>query len=101
MSVISVRRRLATSVAGMALAVAAAPAMAQSAANLAQPQIVASGHAEVLIQPTNASFSIGIRTQAASAALATSDNARASKAVNEALQAAAITRDELRAPGSR
>jgi len=74
-------------------------ASAQQLTQGAAPQVVVSGSAEVLIPPSNASFSIGIVTSGQTSAAAAQENARISKAVLEALERAGLTHEEIK--GSR
>ncbi len=59
------------------------------------PEIVASGNGEVSQVPTKAEFTIGIKTLAATAAAASADNARLSRAVTDALHASNIRSEEI------
>jgi uncharacterized protein len=59
-------------------------------------QIIVSGHAEVTIAPTTAAFSIGVNTQAPTAAAAGEQNARLTKDVMAALERAGLTREEIK-----
>jgi uncharacterized protein len=59
-------------------------------------QVVVSGHAEVSVPPSTATFSIGINTRAPTAAGAADQNARLSKIVLAALERAGVTRDEIK-----
>ncbi|HTW37200.1 MAG TPA: SIMPL domain-containing protein [Steroidobacteraceae bacterium] len=77
------------------LAGAGAGASAARADGTNEPQVIASGNAQVLIPATNASFTIEISSFAASAAAASMADARLSKAVSSALEAAHLTRGEL------
>jgi uncharacterized protein len=88
-------RRTATRIAVLSLmALAAAGAAAQDDHSL-EPQVVTSGNSEVSIVATKASFSIEVTSLAASAAGASTQSARISKAVSSALQAARLTHDEI------
>lgn len=58
-------------------------------------QIVASGTSEVLIPATRASFSVEIANTASSAAAASAESARITKAVSGALEAAGLSRKEI------
>ncbi len=60
-----------------------------------EPQIIASGTADVTIPATTASFSVQITSLAASAAAAGAESARISKAVSNALQAARLSHEEI------
>lgn len=77
------------------LAIAARSAAAQQFEYPGAPQIIVGGHAELTIPPTSASFTIGVQTSASTAAAAGAHNATLSKAVNEALAAARIGREEI------
>ncbi len=74
-------------------------AVAQQGISGAQPQIVVSGSAEIVLPAEKASFSIGITTSAATANAANEENARVSKSVFEALQAAHLRKADI--TGSR
>ena len=60
-----------------------------------EPQIIASGTADVTIPATTAAFSMEITSLAGTAAAASAESARISKAVSMALQAARLTREEI------
>lgn len=59
------------------------------------PEIVVSGSAEVTVAPAKAQFSVEIKTSAPTAAAASAENARLSRLVMDALQAASIRPDEV------
>jgi uncharacterized protein YggE len=59
------------------------------------PEIVASGMGEVSAAPTKAAFAIEIKTLAATAAAASAENARLSRAVMDALRAASVRLEEI------
>lgn len=60
-----------------------------------EPEIVASGAGEASAAPAKASFAIEIKTLAATAAAASAENARLSRAVMDALRAANIRTEEI------
>ncbi len=75
-------------------------AQAQTSASAHQdaavvPEIVASGMGEVSADPTKAVFAIEIKTLAPTAAAASAENARLSRAVMDALRAASVRSEEL------
>lgn len=88
-------RRAVLTLAIWCLAGAAAHASAAQTEGTIEPQVVASGNAHVRIPATKASFSIEISSLAASAAAASMADARLSKAVSSALEAAHLTQGEL------
>src|SRR5580692_3973992 len=59
------------------------------------PEIVASGIGEVSAAPMKAAFAIEIKTLAATAAAASAENARLSRAVMDALRAASVRSEEI------
>jgi uncharacterized protein YggE len=59
------------------------------------PEIVASGIGEVSAAPTKAEFAIEVKTLAATAAAASAENARLSRAVTDALRAAGVRSEEV------
>jgi hypothetical protein len=59
------------------------------------PEIVASGSAQVSVPPAKASFTVEVKTSAASAGAASAENVRLSKLVMEALHSANIRSNEL------
>jgi uncharacterized protein len=69
-------------------------ATAQDAPSLG-PQVVASGTSEVTIAATTATFSIDINSLAASAAAASDESTRISRAVSNALRTAGLSHDEI------
>jgi uncharacterized protein YggE len=71
------------------------PALSQQRAVGGEPQIIVSGSAEILIPANKASFSIGITTQAITAAGASANNARLVKAVNESLRQANLKQTDI------
>jgi uncharacterized protein len=89
------RAALAVAVLGLMGAAAATRSSAQGDPHALEPQVVASGSAEVLIPATKASFSIEITSLAPTAAAAGAESARRAKAVSSALQAAGLSRDEM------
>lgn len=79
-----------------ALAAAAAPAaplVAQESANV--PVIIASGQGEARATPDRATIYIGVETQAATAAEASADNARRTRAVLDTLRATGLASGQL------
>lgn len=86
---------LIASVSYLVCAAAGQTAVAQQASTSPWPQVVTSGLGEVEIPATLAEFSIGIVTSAATAAPASEENARISKAVLEALKSAGLKREEI------
>ncbi len=74
---------------------AAVGATAQDDDPALEPQIVASGTAEVVIPATRASLSVEITSRAATAAAASAESARLSRAVSGALQSAGLSREEI------
>jgi uncharacterized protein YggE len=60
-----------------------------------EPEIVASGTGEVSAAPAKAAFAIEIKTLAATAAAASAENARLSRAVMDALRAASVRSEEI------
>jgi uncharacterized protein len=74
-------------------------ALAQQGTSSAQPQIIVTGSAEILLPAAKASFSIGVMTSASSANSANEENARVSKSVIEALQGAHLRQGDI--TGSR
>ena len=76
------------------LSCAAIQAAAQDGQSL-EPQVVASGTAEVTISATTATFSVDVDSIGASAATASTESTRGSKSVSNALRAAGLSRDEI------
>lgn len=60
-----------------------------------EPQVIASGTAEVTIPATTATFSVDIDSIGASAATASAESTRASKSVSNALRAAGLSHEEI------
>lgn len=60
-----------------------------------EPEIVASGAAEVSVAPAKATFTIEIRTSAATAGVASAENARLSRLVMDSLHSANIRSNEV------
>jgi uncharacterized protein len=60
-----------------------------------QPEVVTSGTADVTIAASTASFSVDISSLAASAATASAESTRISKAVSNALRAAGLSHEEI------
>jgi uncharacterized protein len=73
---------------------AAMKAVAQDGQSL-EPQVIASGTADVTISATTATFSIDVNSLGASAATASAESTRISKAVSNALRAAGLSHDEI------
>ena len=80
---------------GLVLTTVSQAQTSASARQDAVPEIVASGMGEVSAAPTKAAFAIEIKTLAATAAAASAENARLSRAVMDALRAASLRSDEI------
>jgi len=85
--------QLFPSIAGILLA--ATSMRAQVASGPATPQIVTTGTGEVRVAPDRATIFVGVRSRAATAAAAASDNARRQRAVLDTLRSLGLGSDQL------
>ena len=82
-----------------ALTAAAAPLTAQQVAQPALPVIAVSGVGEAEVRPDRARLSIGVQTQAPTAADASARNARLQRAVTDTLRALGLAADQITTSG--
>jgi len=79
----------------IACTAASSAVLAQTSPSVVAPTIVVTGHGEVLVPPTKASFTVSVTTTKPTAAAAGEENARTTKAVMESLKAAHLSREEI------
>lgn len=89
------KRTLAALSLAAALATPLAAQMPVGSMTAAPARIVTSGEAEIRVVPDRASISIGVQTRAATAALASSDNARRQKAIIDTLRAMGLSAEQI------